>query len=86
VDAADLVGAGTDQYVDHVRDLGDVAELDGNAVAGAEADDARRSIRGFVVRGELRLQRQPRGLVILCIDAGALERRQHLAHRSVIGL
>ena len=37
VDAADIVGAGAYQHVDHVGDLGDVADPDRHAVAGAVA-------------------------------------------------
>jgi len=52
----------------------------------AETNDARCSLRGFVIRGKLRLQRQARGLVVLFVDAGALERQQYLAHGGVVGL
>ena len=83
VDAADIVGAGAHQHVDHIGDLGDVAQPDRHAVAGAIAG-YRRGARA--VRRILRLQRQPRGLGVLFLDAGALQRQQHLAHRRIVGL
>ena len=84
IDAADLVGAGAHQRVDHAGDLGDVAQPDRHAIAGAVADDGGAGRCGSA--RHLRLQRQPRGLDILLVDAGALQRQQHLAHRRVVGV
>ena len=39
IDAADFVGAGAHQHVDHAGDLSDVAHADRHAVAGAITDD-----------------------------------------------
>ena len=63
IDAADLVGAGAHQGVDHAGDLGDVAHPDRHAIAGAVADHGGGAARP--VRRILRLQRQPRGLDVL---------------------
>ena len=85
IDAADIVRARAHQHVDHAGDLGDIAQPDRHVIAGAIADDGRRAGAVRRVLG-LRLQRQPRGLDILRIDAGGLQRQQHLAHRRVVGV
>src|SRR4029077_13611187 len=83
-DPGDIVRAGADQRVDHIRDLGDVAQADGHPVGGAIASDGRRS--AGAARCALRLQRQSRGLVILLVDAGTLECHQNLAHCQIVGI
>ncbi len=83
IDVADIIGTGGDQCVDHACDLGDVAHLDGDAVAGTIADD--RCGAG-AVRRILWLQRQARGLEVLLLDPRPLQRQQDLAHGGIVGV
>src|SRR5712675_2372973 len=80
----------------------DLAQIDGGVTSEAktarEASEANNTAMGKVLQAlkgagieekdiqTSRLSLQPRGLDILFLDPGALQRLQHLAHRRIVGL